>query len=66
MMMHIVTPSHSKEAGVEEFGSMDVTKGAEPPPTTHNRYLDALLLEGRALTIAEWQELSSAPLKVRH
>jgi hypothetical protein len=34
------------------------------PRTTRNRYLDALLLEGRALTVAEWQELSSSQGKV--
>jgi hypothetical protein len=59
--MHIVTPSHSKE--VEDSGSMGIRSAERRTP--HNRHLDALLLEGRALTIAEWQELSSSQGKVR-
>lgn len=61
MMMHIVTPSHSKE--VEDFGSTEIARSAERR-TTRNRFLDALLLEGRALTTSEWQELSSSEGKV--
>jgi Mini-chromosome maintenance replisome factor len=62
-MMHIVTPSHSKE--VEDSVNMENGR-SEERRTTHNRFLDALLLEGRALTIAEWQELSSSEGKVCH